>query len=101
VNPTVVIPTGAQVTVYFFNADTDHQHGWELTREPPPYQYMAMMYAAISQSGSFAMPVRKATSSIWLGRTLRFTVSTRGTFYYVCPVPGHARKGMYGRMVVR
>ncbi len=101
VNPTVVIPQGARVTVDFFNADADHEHGWELTRQPPPYQYMTMMYAAVAQSGAFAMPVGEATSSRWFGRTLHFTASTSGTFYYLCPVPGHAQKGMYGRLVVR
>ncbi len=101
VNPTVMIPQGARVTVDLFNADADHQHGWELTRQPPPYQYMTMMYAAVAQDGAFAMPVSGATSSRWFGRTLHFTASTSGTFYYLCPVPGHAQKGMYGRFVVR
>lgn len=101
VNPTVVVPRGARVTVHFFNADADHQHGWELTTTPPPYRLMAMMYAAVARPGAFAMPVRATGSSHWFGRTLHFTAITAGTFYYLCPVPGHAQRGMYGKLVVR
>ncbi|MHB1087594.1 MAG: sulfocyanin-like copper-binding protein [Acidimicrobiales bacterium] len=24
-----------------------------------------------------------------------------GTYYYLCPVPGHAQQGMYGKFVVQ
>jgi len=24
-----------------------------------------------------------------------------GTYYYVCPIPGHAKQGMYGKIIVR
>ncbi len=101
VNPTVVIPRGARVTIDLFNADEDHQHGWELTVTPPPYRFMAMMYAAVAQPSSFAMPVQEASSARWLGHSLHFTAADSGTFYYFCPVPGHAQKGMYGKLVVR
>src|SRR5438876_11690834 len=48
VNPTVVIPIGAHVTVHFFDADSGTIHGWELTTAPPPYPYMAMMDAPVA-----------------------------------------------------
>lgn len=101
VNPIVVIPRGAHVVVDFFNADTDHPHGWELTSTAPPYDYMAMMYAAVAIHGAFAMPVQRATAHRWPGRTSRFTAQHPGAYFYLCPVPGHAEKGMYGKLVIR
>ena len=32
--------------------------------------------------------------------TLTFTASTPGTCHYLCPVPGHAQKGMTGPFTV-
>jgi len=32
--------------------------------------------------------------------TLTFTASTAGTYRYLCPVPGHAQKGMAGTFTV-
>ncbi len=101
VNPTVVIPRGAYVSVRFFDADKDAMHGWELTRTPPPYPYMAMMDAPVAFPGAFAMPVRGTTARRWVGRTVRFTASSAGTYSYICPVPGHAQQGMHGTLVVR
>ena len=101
VNPTIVIPKGAAVTVDFFNADTGTPHGWELTATPPPYQYMAMMYAGVALPGAFAMPVGGATAQTWFGRTVQFAAADAGTFYYLCPVPGHAAQGMFGKLVIQ
>ena len=101
VNPTVVIPRGAQVTVHFFDADTGTPHGWELTSTPPPYPSMVMMDAQVAFPGAFAMPVRGATAQQWSGRTLQFTAATAGTLYYLCPVPDHAGQGMYGTLIVQ
>jgi nitrite reductase (NO-forming) len=33
--------------------------------------------------------------------TLTFTATTPGTYHYLCPVPGHAQKGMAGTLAVR
>jgi uncharacterized cupredoxin-like copper-binding protein len=32
--------------------------------------------------------------------TLTFTATTAGTYRYLCPVPGHAQKGMTGQFIV-
>ena len=32
--------------------------------------------------------------------TLTFTASAAGTYQYLCPVPGHAQKGMAGSLVI-
>ena len=33
--------------------------------------------------------------------TLTFTAATPGTYHYLCPVPGHAQKGMRGIFTVQ
>jgi hypothetical protein len=33
--------------------------------------------------------------------TLAFTATTPGTYRYLCPVPGHAQKGMTGTFTIR
>jgi rusticyanin len=101
VNPTVVIPTGAHVTVHFFDADADHMHGWKLTTTSPPYPFMVMMDTPIAFPAAFAIPVSHATAQQWYGRIVQFTASVAGTYYYLCPVPGHAQKGMHGTLIVR
>jgi nitrite reductase (NO-forming) len=32
--------------------------------------------------------------------TVTFTASQAGTYHYLCPVPGHAQKGMAGAFTV-
>jgi plastocyanin len=32
--------------------------------------------------------------------TLTFTATSNGTYQYLCPVPGHAEKGMVGTLIV-
>jgi plastocyanin len=34
-------------------------------------------------------------------RTIAFTATRPGTYHYLCPVPGHAHKGMTGTFTVR
>ena len=72
-----------------------------LTTTPPPYPYMAMMDAPVALPGAFAMPVSGATDQRWFGRTVQFTATNTGMYYYICPVPGHAQKRMHGTLVVR
>ncbi len=97
VNPTVVVRPGTQVVVDLVNTDWGYMHGFELTTTPPPYPYMVMM--GISNDFLLApLPERTdhslATSEYYLrGGTVRLSP---GTYYYLCPVPGHAQAGMHG-----
>jgi nitrite reductase (NO-forming) len=40
-----------------------------------------------------------ATAGMHAG-TLTFTAATPGAYHYLCPVPGHAQKGMTGPFTV-
>ncbi len=47
------------------------------------------------------MPVPAPQGGSWYEATTTFMAPTPGTYYYLCPVPGHAQAGMWGKLVVR
>ncbi|MDA8207284.1 MAG: hypothetical protein M0Z36_14575 [Thermaerobacter sp.] len=100
INPTVVVPRGARVTVDLVNADQGYMHGFEVTKATPPFQEMAMMQGTAAFPGAFVMPILPETSHGQYHRSTQFTAATAGTYHYICPVPGHAAHGMAGQFVV-
>ena len=100
-DPTLIVPQGARVTVHFVNADVDTSHGWLLTSAAPPFSFMAMMSAPPAVSGAFAPPLGDATSAGMPVETVSFIAATAGRYTYLCPVPGHAQRGMYGAFLVQ
>lgn len=99
INPTLKIPQGARVTMELINEDTGTPHGVELTAAPPPYNYMAMMQGGVYQ-GSFIPPIPKAATNQYPSAQVSFTASDNGEYYYICQYPGHAAKGMYGKIII-
>ncbi len=101
VNPTVVVRSGTPVTVDLVNTDWGYRHGFDLTTTPPPYPRMAMM--GISTE-FLLMPLPERTSKNLAASeyyTRSGTVSlSPGTYYYLCPVPGHVQQGMHGTFQV-
>ncbi len=100
-SPTVSIPAGATVTVEFADGDPGQTHGFELTTAAPPYPRMAMMDGYIAAPGAFIMPVPPPEGDLWYSAITRFPAPTPGTYYIICPVPGHAQQGMWVRLIVR
>ena len=101
VDPAVVVPQGAQVTLQFVNADTDMAHGFVVTANTAASSSpMPMMTAAPAFSGAALWFLGDATSAGMHTATLSFSATTTGTYEYICPVPGHAQKGMAGSFVV-
>ena len=101
VNPTMVVRPGTHLRVDLVNMDWGYMHGFELTTTPPPYPYMAMM----GISNNFLVMPLPARTSRDLAKARYYerdeTVAlSAGAYYYLCPVPGHAQRGMYGRLVV-
>ncbi|QQE81457.1 plastocyanin [Alicyclobacillus sp. SO9] len=79
--------------------DSGMPHGIELTAANPPYSYMSMMQGGI-YSGSFIPPLPEAQNDQYPVAASTFVVNQTGNFHYLCQVPGHAAKGMYGKMIV-
>ena len=99
--PTISVPAGATITVDFANGDPGHPHGLELTTAAPPYGRMAMMAGRIAAPGAFIMPVPAPDGNLWYTATVSFRAPPPGTYYIICPVPGHAQEGMWAKLVVR
>jgi rusticyanin len=100
VNPAIVVPRGAQVTLTLVNADPDTSHGLVVTSIRSASSYLPMMAAPQAFSGAAVWFLGNPTSAGMHEGSMTFTASTPGTYQYLCPVPGHAEKGMVGSFVV-
>jgi rusticyanin len=100
VNPTVVVPRGAHVSVQLVNADPDTAHGLVITAAGSGSSWMPMMTAPPAFPGAALWFLGNPTSAGLHIGTLSFSTGASGTFQYVCPVPGHAQKGMVGALLV-
>lgn len=100
-DPSISVPRGATIRVDFADGDPGHPHGLEVTTAAPPYPLMAMMEGRIAAPGAFIMPVPPPVGGSWYAATTTFRAPSPGTYYLICPVPGHAAKGMWAKFVVR
>jgi rusticyanin len=100
VNPTITVPVGARISVQVINADPDTAHGLVVAASGSRPGWMPMMTAASAFPGSALWFLGNPTSAGMHEGTITFTAATPGTYAYLCPVPGHAQKGMTGRFTV-
>ncbi len=100
VNPTIVVRKGAHVRIEVINADPDTAHGLVVANAASASSWMPMMTATPAFSGSALWFLGEPTSAGLHAGTISFTASVPGTYQYLCPVPGHARKGMVGTFLV-
>ena len=101
VNPKIIVPAGAQVSVQVINADPDTAHGLVITAGEVRSSWMPMMTSRPAFSGSALWFLGNPTAAGMHTGTLTFTAATPGTYRYLCPVPFHAQKGMAGTLIVR
>jgi rusticyanin len=101
VNPHIIVPAGALVTIQLVNADPDTAHGLVITASDATATWMPMMTARPAFTGSALWFLGNPTSAGLHAGTVTFTASAAGAYRYLCPVPGHARKGMSGTLTVR
>lgn len=115
VNPTLVLPAGAKVRFQLANADKGMPHGLDVTRKSPPYPenpHIPLNRMPTSAS-SGSKPSNGKETIISVGTIPKasdgrlpetqsaWTTLAPGVYYYVCPVPGHAKNGMHGKIIVR
>ncbi len=100
VNPKIAVPAGAQVSIQIINADPDTAHGLVITSGQDRSSWMPMMTDRPAFTGSTLWFLGNPTAAGMHTGTLTFTASTPGTYHYLCPVPGHAQKGMTGLFTV-
>jgi rusticyanin len=100
VNPTVIVPAGARVSIEVINADPDTAHGLVITASTDASSWMPMMTARPAFRGSAVWFLGNPTRAGMHARTLTFTATKPGHYRYLCAVPGHASKGMIGTFIV-
>ena len=101
VNPRIIVPAGAHVTIQLINADSDTSHGLVITADSATMSWMPMMTDRPAFTGSALWFLGNPTAAGMHAATIAFTASTSGTYHYLCPVPGHAQKGLTGTFTVR
>jgi rusticyanin len=99
-DPAITVPAGAQVSIEVINADPGTAHGLVITASGATSSRMPMLTARPAFTGSAAWFLGNPTSAGMHAATLSFTASAPGTYRYLCPVPGHAQKGMTGTFTV-
>lgn len=100
VNPTIVVPAGTRISIQFINADPDTAHGLVIARPGAASRWMPMMTARPAFTGAALWVLGDPTGAGMHAATFSFTASSQGTYQYLCPVPGHAAKGMAGTFTV-
>ena len=100
VNPRLIVPAGARVSIEVVNADPDTAHGLVVTASHNVRSWMPMMTAGPAFAGSALWFLGNPTSAGMHAGTITFTASAPGTYRYLCAVPGHATKGMTGAFIV-
>ena len=100
VNPTITVNAGSDVSIELVNADPDAAHGLVVSSGWSTGSWMPMLTAAPAFGGSALWFLGDPTPAGMHTGTLTFNASAPGTYHYLCPVPGHARRGMVGTFVV-
>lgn len=105
VNPTLVVPANTRIQITLVNMDGGMAHGLDVTRRPPPYKAATSLPVAQPNGSVIALtgavpPHQEDDQRITLKHTDWFKLKP-GQYYYACPVPGHAHKGMYGKIIAR
>jgi rusticyanin len=100
VNPALIVPAGAQVSIQVINADPDTAHGLVITASQDTSSPMPMMTSRPAFPGSALWFLGNPTTAGMHTATLAFTATTPGAYRYLCPVPGHAQEGMTGTFTV-
>lgn len=105
-NPTLVVPQGAVIHMNLVNMDYGDtmEHGVIITPAAPPYPWMAMMATGPGLAGVMPLLPWRSTKNLqtahYAALGAKFVARQAGTYWYVCPTPKHAMKGMYGKFVV-
>lgn len=116
VDPTLIVPAGAKLHFELVNLDKGMAHGLVITRKGPPYTNNPKLPIGKtpkkSTSGVFGnssqlLPVsvgvigpEENSKKVIVKKSVWFSLNA-GIYHYVCPIPGHAKKGMYGMIIVR
>jgi hypothetical protein len=100
VDPTLVVPVGARVSIELINTDTEAAHGLVVTATGAATSSMPMANDAPAFPGAAVWFLGDPTAAGMHAGTITFTPSAPGTYQYLSPLPGQARNGMAGTLIV-
>jgi rusticyanin len=100
INPTIVLPPGAHLSIQVVNADPDAAHGLVVTTSGAEQSWMPMMTNPPAFRGAALWFLGNPTAAGMHTGRLSLTAGGSGSYVYLCPIPGHAQKGMVGQLVV-
>ncbi|MHB8253809.1 MAG: cupredoxin domain-containing protein [Acidiferrobacter sp.] len=106
-NPTISVAQGARVTLTFLNMDYGPymDHGVVITATKPPYPARMGHRLTGVLAHIWQLPPRsqaRLAQARYTETSVQFVPRHSGTYFYVCPTPGHALAyRMYGRFLVR
>jgi rusticyanin len=100
VDPTITMHAGAHVWIEVVNADSDSADGLVVTKLMSSVSWMPMTTTSLAFDGSAMWFLGNPTPAGMHVGTINFIAATRGTYQYLCTVPGHAQEGMIGKFVV-
>jgi plastocyanin len=88
------------VSIQVINADPDSAHGLVITAGPGARAPTPMMTARPAFRGSALWFLGSPTSAGMHAGTVAFIATNPGTYRYLCAIPGHAAKGMIGKLII-
>lgn len=111
INPTLIIPEGAIIHVTVINLDAGDCHNFVITTISPPYSYNVMMGGNMMNNMMMnknryfismmpLLPHANYSAGEAYEYSYTTSISSPGTYWYVCTYPGHAEMGMYGKILV-
>ena len=100
VDPTLVVPVGARVSIELINTDADAAHGLVVTTEGVATSSMPMAADALAFPGAAVWFLGDPNAAGMHAGTITFTASAPGNYQYLSPLPGQARSGMAGTLIV-
>lgn len=99
INPTLILKKDSNINLTLINED-NIMHGLEVVSTKPPFVSRPMMsYRPVFNSFIMPLPGTSGQNYAYSKKTIIF--SKVGTYYYICPVPNHAKMGMYGKIIVQ
>ncbi len=98
INPTLIVKAGTTINLTLVNEDKE-LHGFEIVNAQPPFSRYPMMVNN-AMFNSFIMPIWGTNTNSYDSSSTTISASASGSYTYLCPVPGHAQMGMYGKIIV-
>jgi len=106
IDPTLVINKDVNVTFVFINLGSEI-HIFAITPTAPPFNPFTTLSPQSLKSDLLylpALPPPQNSANPFSGDIYSvsgsYDFNTTGTYYYLCPIPGHAELGMYGKVEV-